>query len=130
MQATDLRPHEAASRLRDLVAILHDSDGARTAALTRVVNEFVSPDAPPTSEQMASIAGAFASHRNDGTHYAAAGQWLDALVEYTGILNSDIGWPMDKSIAFVMGKYGTALTEASDINVTAFIQMRLEGISG
>ncbi len=130
LQATDLRPHQAATQLRNLVAILHDSEGTRTAALTRVVNEFVSPDAPPTDEQMASIAGVFASHINDGTHYAAAGQWLDALVEYAGILNSDIGWSTDESVAFVMGKYGTAVTEAGDINVTAYIQMRLEGTSG
>ena len=79
---------------------------------------------------MASIASALSTHQNDGTHYASAGQWMDALVEYAGILNRDIGWSADESIAFVMGKYGTAVTEAGDINVTAFIQMRLEGVSG
>ena len=130
LHATDLRPYQAAVELRNLVAILHDSEGTRIAALTRVVNEFVSPDAPPNNEQMASIAGALSSHQNDGTHYASAGQWLDALVEYVGILQRDIGWSADESVAFVMGKYGSPITEAGDINVTAYVQMRLEGVSG
>ena len=129
LQSTDLRPHQAATQLRNLVEILHDSGGTRIAALGRVVNEFSQPGMPPSPEQFASISQAFAQHTNDGTHYAAAGQWLDALTEYVTILNTDIGWSADESIAFVMGKYGTAITDAGDVSVTAFIQMHLEGIS-
>ena len=128
---TDLRhPYKEVERLRNFAAILKDPGGTHIAALGRVVNEFVSPSVPPSEEQMASIAEAFALHSNDGTHYATAGQWLDALAEYVGILNTKIGWPADKSIAFVMGKYSTAITEASDVSVVAFIQMHLEGLGG
>ncbi len=127
LQATDLRPYRAATRLRDLVEILHDDDGTRIAGLVRAVNEFSQPDMPPSPEQFASIAQSFADHSNDGTHYAAAGEWLDALMEYVAILTSDVGWSEDESIAFVMGKYGTSITEAGDVSVTAFVQMRLEG---
>ena len=87
-------------------------------------------DMPPSPEHFTSIAQAFETHSDDGTHYATAEQWLDALTEYVKILNDDIGWPADESIAFVMGKYGAPITDAGQINVTAFIQMHLEGLSG
>jgi hypothetical protein len=128
---TDLRhPYKEVERLRNFAAILKDPGGTHIAALGRVVNEFVPPSVPPSEEQMASIAEVFELHSNDGTHYATAGQWLDALAEYVAILNTKIGWPADKSIAFVMGKYRTAITEASDVSVVAFIQMHLEGLGG
>jgi filamentous hemagglutinin family protein len=130
LQSTDLHPYQAANRLRGFVEILHDTDGIRIAALIRVINEFVLSPAPPSDEQMDSIAEVFAQHSNDGTHYAAAGQWLDALSEYVAILNSEIGWPADESIAFVMGKYGTAITEAGEVSVAAFVQIHLEGLGG
>jgi hypothetical protein len=129
LQATDLRPHQAASQLRLLAEVLHDADGTRVAALTRVVSEFVEA-VPPSEEQMTSIAATLAEHTNDGTHYAAAGQWLDALAEYVGILNSDIGWTQDESVAFVMGKYCAPIAESGDAGVLAFVQMHLEGLSG
>ena len=130
MQATDLRPYRAATRLRDLVEILHDNDGTSISGLIRTVNEFSSPDIPPSPEQFTLIAQTFADHRNDGTHYAAAGQWLDALSEYVDILTTDIGWSEDESVAFVMGKYGTDITETGDVSVTAFVQMHLEDFGG
>jgi hypothetical protein len=128
LQSTDLRPHRAAMQLRTLVEVLQDVDGARTGALTRVVGEFVQGPVPPSEEQMASIAETFAQHSNDGTHYASAGQWLDALAEYVGILNTEIGWQVDESVAFVMGKYCAGITEAGDVSTTAYVQMYLEGL--
>ena len=100
------------------------------ADFVRVVDEFVQPDVPPSPEQFSSIAEAFALHENDGTHYATAMQWLDALTEYMIVLNTDIGWPADESIAFVMGKYGAPVTEAGQVSAIAFIQMHLENSSG
>jgi hypothetical protein len=129
-QATDVNPYRAAARLRTLVEILHDEDGSHITALNQVVSEFIQTPVPPSDEQMAAIVATFKEHVNDGTHYAAAGQWLDALTEYVDILSTDIGWPTDESIAFVMGKYGTTVTETGNISVIAFIQMHLEGISG
>ena len=85
---------------------------------------------PPSPEQFASIAQAFEGHDNDGTHYATAGQWLDALSEYVLILNSQIGWPIEESVEFVMGKYSTPITEEGNISVIAFIQLYLESTGG
>ncbi|MHC4616844.1 MAG: autotransporter outer membrane beta-barrel domain-containing protein [Planctomycetota bacterium] len=130
LQSTDLRPYRAANRLRDLADLLHDADGSRIAALVQVVNEFVPAPVPPSDEQMTLIVSAFEQHVNDGTHYAAAGQWLDALTEYVGILSAEIGWPADESVAFVMGKYCTPVTEGGHVGVAAFIQMHLERVSG
>ncbi len=130
LQASDMRPQQAAAQLRQLAGLLHDTDGSRIAALGRVINEFAQPDVPPSPEQFASIGQAFAIHVNDGTHYATAKQWLDALVEYTMLLISEIGWSPDDSVAFVMSKYGPTVTEAGDVGVVAFIQMHLEDIIG
>jgi len=130
LQATDLQPHKAATRLRELVATLHDTDGSQIAALSQVVAEFVAGPVPSSPEHMASIATALETHSNDGTHYTSAGEWLDALAEYVTILNTEIGWPADESIAFAMNKYGTTITEAGEVSVLAFIQMHLEGLGG
>jgi len=130
LQASDMRPQQAAAQLRQLAGLLHDTDGSRIAALGRVINEFAQPDVPPSPEQFASIGQAFAIHVNDGTHYATAKQWLDALAEYTMLLISEIGWSTDDSVAFVMSKYGPTVTEASDVCVVAFIQMHLEDLIG
>ena len=129
-QSTDLRPYRAARQLRKFTELLHDPDGHYVASFIQVVNEFVQLDAPPSPEQFASIAQAFSVHENDGTHYATAIQWLDALTEYVAVLNRDIGWPADKSIAFVMGKYGASVTESGQVSAIAFIQMYLENSSG
>jgi len=130
LQASDMRPHQAAAQLRDLAELLHDTDGNRISALGQVINEFVQPNLPPSPEQFASIGQAFTLHHNDGTHYASAKQWLDALGEYTMLLISEIGWSSDDSVAFVMGKYGPTVTEAGNISVIAFIQMHLEDFAG
>jgi hypothetical protein len=130
LQASDMRPHQAAAQLRELAELLHDTDGIRIAALARVINEFAQPNLPPSPEQFASINQAFTLHVNDGTHYATAKQWLDALGEYTMLLIGEIGWSSDDSVAFVMGKYGPTDTEAGNISVIAFIQMHLEDFAG
>jgi VCBS repeat-containing protein len=129
-QSTDLRPYRAARQLRKFTELLHDSDGHYVASFIQVVNEFVQVDSPPSPEQFASIAQAFSTHENDGTHYATAIEWLDALTEYVAVLNRDIGWPADESIAFVMGKYGAPVTETGQVSAIAFIQMYLENSSG
>jgi hypothetical protein len=129
LQSTDLRPLQAASRLRELATLLHDTDGSHIAALGQVINEFVNAAVPPSPEQFASISQALAGG-GEGAHYATAKQWLDALTEYAAILIGDIGWSAEESVAFAMGKYGQTVTEAGAISVTAFIQMYLEGLTG
>jgi filamentous hemagglutinin family protein len=130
LQATDLQPYRAATRLRELAAILHDTDGSRIAALTEVVNQFVAAPVPPSEEQMASIAAAIANPDSEHPQYAMAGEWLDSLAEYVNILDTEIGWPADESVAFVMNKYGTGITEQGNVSVIAFVQMHLEGLGG
>ncbi len=106
---TDLQPCEMCARLRDAATILADEDGAQIAALGVVINEFAAPAAPISEEQMASIGQALALHSDDGTYYAAAGQYdvnssfsimdLQGVgVSYLGKMNSrdadgfTIGW--------------------------------------
>ena len=130
LQATDLRPNQAATQLRQLAGLLQDTGGSQNAALGQVINEFTQPEIPPSSEQFASIGQVLALHSADGTHYAVARQWLDALTEYVSILVDNIGWTPDESVEFVMGKYGPAATEPGDVSITAFIQMYLENNAG
>jgi len=127
---TDLQPCEICARLRDAATILADTDGTQIAALGRVISEFLTPAAPISEEQMASISQALALHTGDGTHYAAAGQWMDALVEYIGILNTEIGWSMADSVVFVTGKYVEPTTAGADATVVAYIEARLAALGG
>ena len=60
-----------------------------------------------------------------GTDYDLAGESISALVKYVDILSTDIGWPMDKSMGFVMGRYIPRLTEGDAIR-TAVVQMQLQ----
>ena len=127
---TDLRPCEVCARLMDAATILADDDGAQIAALGRVISEFVTPLAPMSEEQMASISQALALHTGDETHYAAAGEWMDALVEYIGILNSEIGWSTADSVAFVTDKYVGPATADADATVVAFVETQLAALGG
>jgi len=127
---TDLQPCEMCARLRDAATILADEDGARIAALGAVINEFVAPPAPISTEQLASIGQALALHSDDGTHYASAAQWLDALVEYIGILNSEIGWQAAEAVAFATTRYVTPATAEADATVVAYIEAQLAALGG
>jgi filamentous hemagglutinin family protein len=120
---------QVCSKLMDAATILQDPDGARIAALQRVINEFASAAAPPSEEQMALIAAAFAEHTDDGTPYAAAGQWMDALAEYGSILTSEVGYSAEDSVA-VVDKYLAPITEAGNPALTAFVQASLAGAIG
>lgn len=127
---TDLQPCEMCARLRDAATILADEGGAQIAALGVVINEFAAPAAPISEEQMASIGQALALHTDDGTHYASAGQWLDALVGYISILNSEIGWSTADSVAFATTKYVAPATAEADAAVVAYIEAQLAGLGG
>ncbi len=124
--STDIPPCDRSARLKDAAGILADPCGV--AALAEVVNEFVAPEVPISDEQMAMIAAALASHNDDGTHYAEASRWLDALAEYIGILNNEMGWSISNSIAFVLDKYGKPIEQIGDVNLIAYIQARLFGL--
>jgi hypothetical protein len=127
--STDIQPCEACARLKDAATVLADEEAGRVVALIRTVNEFVTAGGPPSEEQVGGIASALALHIGDGTRYAAAGEWLDALTEYMRILTSEFGLEPARSVALAMGKYGTALTEPGNERALAYVQVRL-GLTG
>jgi hypothetical protein len=126
--STAMQPCDACARLNNAATILEDAEGTNIAALAQVVNEFVAPDAPITPEQMASIASAMASPEV-GTHYATAAQWLDALAEYVGILNTEMGFSVSESIAFV-SKYVTPIAEGDNASLAGYVGARLAALGG
>jgi hypothetical protein len=126
--SSDIHPCEMAARLKDAAEILEDPNGTGVGALVRVVNEFIAEDAPISEEQMALIATALASHTDEGTDYAAAGRWLDALAEYVSILTDEMGWSADDSVTLVMDKYGAAIEESDDAGLIAYVEARLSGL--
>jgi filamentous hemagglutinin family protein len=127
--ATDLQPCEACARLRDSAMVLADAEDTYIAALAQVVNEFVTTPAPPSEEQMTSIATAFADHTGDGTHYAAAGQWIDALSQYVSILTAELGYAADESAGFA-DKYVGGVRDMGNESVTAYVEARLAALGG
>jgi len=128
LYSTAIQPCDACARLLEAATVLEDLEGTRIAALAQVVNEFVAPDVPITPEQMASIASAVLSPEA-GTTYAAAGQWLDALAEYVGILNAEMGFSVPESVAFV-GKYLAPVAELDNASLTAYVEARVAALGG
>jgi hypothetical protein len=126
--ATDIQPCEACARLRDAATVLDDEEGVYMVALGQVVNEFTAPGAPIAPEQMALVASAVAS-AEPGTNYAAAGQWLDALVRYVAVMNTEMGFSATEAVAFA-GKYTTPVTEGDDAGLASYVEARLAGLGG
>jgi hypothetical protein len=126
---TDIQPCEMCARLMGASKTLEDADGTQIAAMSRVVNEFVTTAAPPSPEQMTQIAAALALHVGDGTYYASAGKWIDALVAYVGIMNSEMGYSASDSAAFAQ-KYLTPVTETGNVALNAYVQARLAALGG
>jgi hypothetical protein len=126
---TDVQPCEMCARLMGASKTLEDADGTQIAAMSRVVNEFVTTPAPPSPEQMTQIAAALALHVGDDTYYASAGKWIDALVAYVGIMNSEMGYSASDSAAFAQ-KYLTPVTETGNVALNAYVQARLAALGG
>ena len=126
---TDIQPCEMCARLMGASKTLEDADGTQIAAMARVVNEFVTTPAPPSPEQMTSIAAALALHVDDGTYYASAGKWIDALVAYVGIMNTEMGYSASDASAFA-DKYLAPVTETGNVTLTAYVTARLAALGG
>jgi len=105
-----------------------DIDGAYIAALAAVVNEFITPGVPPSEEQMTLIATALVNPE-EGTSYALAAEWFDALAEYIGILNNEMIFSTEESLAFA-DKYTASVTGGDDPAVAAYIAAQLAALSG
>ena len=99
---TDLSLFKAAEKLLRLGPTLEDADGTRITALIPLIRG-ISETPVPVEEQMTSFVQELARQE-------LAGQWINALTEYTAILNNEIGLPADDSVARVMVRYGDKLT--------------------
>jgi len=120
-----IQPCQACAALIDAAAVLRDEDGSRMAAMLAVFNELAPADTPYTPEMGASIATAFAGAA-EGSQYASVAEYVDAFVRYVAVVDVDLGSPIDNSLAFVMEKYGTGITESENSNLAAFVATRLE----
>ncbi|OHB64404.1 MAG: hypothetical protein A2168_07300 [Planctomycetes bacterium RBG_13_50_24] len=125
-----IQPCDACANLKEAATILQDADGTRMAALTQVVSQFASSTAPPTEEQMASIADAIANDIQGNRQYAEAGEYLDALAKYVGILTSEMGLTADESIQFATDNYVGQLAEGENVGVAAYVAARLAALGG
>ncbi|MFH1717768.1 MAG: Ig-like domain-containing protein, partial [Planctomycetota bacterium] len=128
--AGDIQPCDACARFKAAAEILQDADGTYARALAQVVNEFASNVAPPTEEQMASIADAISRGAEAGTHYAVAGKYLDALATYIGILNDTMDFSVAEAIEFATQKYVAPLAQRGNLGAAAFIVARLTALRG
>jgi filamentous hemagglutinin family protein len=126
----DIQPCDACARLKGVAAILQDVEGTRIAALSQVINEFASNTAPPTPEQMASVADAIQRNSQAYNHYAAAGEYLDALVAYVGILSNDMKFSPEEAVMFAVDKYVAPLADNQNADLAAFIAARLAPLGG
>ncbi len=120
----NIQPCEACQGLVNSAAVLGDPAGTRLAAMSQVLNQFVTGPTPPGPAQMASIRMALAEHVNDGTFYAAARQWDDALAAYIGAA-VELGLAQEDTITAV-AKY----VSADDAALSAYVALRLSELGG
>jgi filamentous hemagglutinin family protein len=128
--ARDIQPCDACASFKSAATILQDIEGTRVAALAQVISQFASSTAPPTEEQMASIADAIANDIEGNRQYAAAGEYLDALAEYVGILTSEMGFSADEAVQFATDNYIQDLVEGENMGVASFVAARLIALGG
>jgi filamentous hemagglutinin family protein len=126
----DIPPCDACASLKEAATILQDFDGSHLAALAQVISQFASSTAPPTEEQMASIADAIANDVEGNVQYAAAGQYLDALAEYVGILTSEMGYSADQAVQLATDNYVQKLADGDNMGVASYVAARLAALAG
>jgi hypothetical protein len=126
----NIQPCGACGDLKAAATILQDLDGSRVAALAGLIDEFASSTAPPTEEQMASIADAIANDVEGNVQYAAAGEYLDALVKYVSTLYSGMGFTAGEAIQFATDNYVDNLVETENVGVAAYVAARLAVLGG
>lgn len=122
-----VQPCEACARLRTAAFVLQDVNGTYVAALTQVINEFASSTAPPSEEQMTSIANAIANNAEADNAYALAEQYLDALTTYVSVV-SNLGLSTEEAITVATDKYIAPLIEEGNVGLAAYITSRLTSL--
>jgi hypothetical protein len=126
----DIQPCDACARLKGVAAILQDAEGTHIAALAQVIDEFASSTAPPTAEQMASVADAIQRNSKALNYYATAGEYLDALVAYVGILSNDMSFSPEEAVMFAVDNYVAPLAENQGAGLAAYVAARLSALGG
>jgi len=126
----NIQPCDACEKLKNVAAILRDDGGTRVTALAQVVGQYASSTAPPTPEQMASVADVISRNARANNQYAAAGEYLDAIVAYVGILNNDLAFSTEESIMFAVDKYVAPLAEEQSAGLAAYLAARLTALGG
>ena len=126
----EVQPCNACAQLQASAAILRDADGTHVAALAQVIGEIAPSTAPPTPEQMTSIASAIANNTDPRSQYAEAGKYLDALAAYVGALNNGMNFSTEESITFAADRYVAPLANGGNANVAAFVAARLAALGG
>ena len=133
----NIQPCEACAKLTDTASLLRDPVGTQAAmdAVAQVFNDLA--DIAPlgvafTPEMGALITSAIDERINDSQtpHYATAMEYIDLFAEYISVLDNELGSPVGNSMAFVMEKYGTTITDSDNSIIIAYVLMRLENISG
>jgi hypothetical protein len=125
-----IQPCDACAGLKQAATILQDAEGTHIAALGQVINEFASSTAPPSEEQMTSIANAIAQNVGAANQYAAAGEYINALAKYVGVLNSQMGYTTDEAIQLVTDKYVGPLGQGQNAGLAAYVAARLAALGG
>ncbi|MBL7187259.1 MAG: tandem-95 repeat protein [Phycisphaerae bacterium] len=126
--ARDIPPYDAYSSFKKAANVLRDRRGIHTDALAQVISEFASSAAPPTEEQMASIAEAMARNTETGNVYALAGLYLDSLAEYVTFLVHEVGFSERHAVEFVTAKYADQLAEKENVGLAAYVAARLASL--
>ena len=126
--ARNIAPFQSYSSFKQAAKILHDRRGTYASALAQVVEEFASSTAPPTEEQMASIAGAIAGDVEPGSVYALAGAYVDSLEDYVTFLVNEMGFSQEDAVEFVTTKYVEQLSEKESVGLAAYVAAELAGI--
>jgi len=98
--ARDIPPIESYEGFKKAAKVLQDRRGIHADALVQVISEFASSTAPPSEEQMASIADAIALSTESNSVYARAGLYLDSLAVYVAFLVDEMGFSADEEEDF------------------------------
>ncbi|MHC4637328.1 MAG: hypothetical protein ACYTBP_08750 [Planctomycetota bacterium] len=127
--SSDISPCQSCAKLQNAAAFLDDADGVRLAALEQVLNEFITPNAPITDEQMILIVSTISQNVDDEDqpHYASAGEYLDALAAYIGIITEDFGFSTEQAVTFLNENHSPS---TENVGLTTFIEARIAAISG
>jgi len=123
----NIQPCVSCAKLVNYASILRDADDQGFAAMAQIINDIAPAGAPFTPEMGASIASAFEANMGNPNmpQYAAAMDYIDAFVNYVAVVDTELGAPVENSLAQVMEKYGQNVLESENENVSTYLQIQL-----